>query len=44
MENDEVSLYMYGSNAKKSLKQLSKNAAEGDEGDQHTLAYYQWVY
>lgn len=41
MEGGDINLYTYGSKTKQSLAMLSKNAAEGGEEDQATLAYYQ---
>ncbi|KAL5260489.1 hypothetical protein ACHWQZ_G010582 [Mnemiopsis leidyi] len=41
MEGGEINMYMYGSQVKQNLQTLSKNAAEGHEEDQATLAYYQ---
>ena len=43
MEGGEINMYMYGSQEKQNLQTLSKNAAEGHEEDQATLAYYQSV-
>ena len=43
MEGGEINMYMYGSQVKQNLQTLSKNAAEGHEEDQATLAYYQSV-
>ena len=42
-EGEEIFLYMYGTHERCGLKTLSKGGAEGNETDQATLAYYQYV-